>query len=1112
VRIGAQSCAACGTLLVVAYRPLTPGQQLAQGRYTIQRALSKGAMGAIYLATDHEAFNRIVVVKALLDHASHDDPAEEQAARERFAQEARTLAGLKHPTIPQIFSYFHDGPHTYIVMEYIEGDDLEGHLSGRSEASGALRSGRPYPRAEVIRWGVTLCNTLDYLARRRPHPVIHHDIKPANLVLDRNSSTIRLVDFGTAKARVLLHADGSVGLQKSSTFGTQGYAPPEQYRGQSEPRSDIYALAATLYHLLTDDDPGEHPFEFPHLASLGYLGEVLGGALAHEIEQRPTAAQLRQQLETLLLPSGAHPIQTPDGTLVHNELELAAWCEQHWGRAAHWLYNRLPEQIELVWGRTRLAQEMRHLLHTHDADRYAALDAVLALLDPQGFGSAAPTLSADQATLNFGAIAVDASSERTLALVNSGRRYVRARLQLPAWLSAEHHAVAMLPGAQATLRLTTDLHHAPLAGSFDDEIAINQDSTPLLQVRAESFTSRWRTLWKSYPRRTAAVLALLLVAVCALTFWGINQSIAAQHYEAGASALQRGDWQAARRDLTPIAGYHDAETLLHESYYRPGKAALERGDWEAARRDLAALLDLHSDYRDTADLLHESYYRPARAALQRGDWETARRAFREIPGYLDAETLLHESYYRPGKAALEHGDWQAARREFFHIPYYRNTATLLQESYYRPGHAALQRGDWPAARSAFAHISGYRDASELLNESYYRAGEAAVARGDWQAARREFGQIPGYRDANTRLKETYYQPLRHAIETRQWNTAAELLLELETLDRAYRDVPLLLTTHRDLMRAVAVRRAATWQDGTAYQQHSLAAHTDNVHAVAFSPNGQLLASASWDTTIGIWDMESGELLRQLYGHEKYVSSVAFSPDGQTLASASADQTVRLWRVHDGELLHTLTGHEKYVSSVAFSPDGHMLASGSWDTNIGLWRVGDGELLRVLRDHSAVVEDVAFSPDGHMLASASWDETVGLWRVGDGELLRALRGHTDHVSSVAFSPDGQTLASGSWDETIRLWNVSDGTHQRALVGHRDEVRSVAFSPDGQTLASASGGLDNDTTVRLWSIASGTLLQTLPGHRGWVHSVAFSPDGQTLASGSFDDTILLWQAGR
>ena len=155
------------------------------------------------------------------------------------------------------------------------------------------------------------------------------------------------------------------------------------------------------------------------------------------------------------------------------------------------------------------------------------------------------------------------------------------------------------------------------------------------------------------------------------------------------------------------------------------------------------------------------------------------------------------------------------------------------------------------------------------------------------------------------------------------------------------------------------------------------------------------------------------------GHADTVWSVAFSPDGQTLASASSDFTIKLWRVSDGTLLRTLTGHTYDVTSVAFSPDGQTLASGSWDRTIRLWRVSDGTLLRTLTGHTSYVTSVAFSPDGQTLASAGVDSGIRLWRVSDGTLLRTLSGG---ANSVAFSPDGQTLASGSGDSTISLWQI------------------------------------------------------------------------------------------
>src|SRR4051794_11290815 len=282
----AKGCGACGTLLTVGYRQLQPGRRLANGRYTIQRALSKGGMGAIYLASDHETFDRPVVIKAMLDYFDPHDIREAEAAKARFLHEARTLSTLRHPAIPQIFTYFADGPHNYIVMEYIEGADLEKGLTHEDDATGRLVAGQSYNARDVLRWSIALCRVLDYLANRQPHAVIHHDIKPANLLLDGSSDDIRLVDFGTARARLLVQAGAGVGLQKSSIFGTQGYAPPEQYGGQSEPRSDVYALAATLYHLLTDDDPRSHPFDFPHLKHLGALGKVLAPALKQDVRER----------------------------------------------------------------------------------------------------------------------------------------------------------------------------------------------------------------------------------------------------------------------------------------------------------------------------------------------------------------------------------------------------------------------------------------------------------------------------------------------------------------------------------------------------------------------------------------------------------------------------------------------------------------------------------------------------------------------------------------------------------------------------------------------------------------------------------------------------------
>jgi serine/threonine protein kinase len=499
---------------IYGFAQLQPGQALAQGRYTVQRALSKGGMGAIYLAIDHETFDRIVVVKAMLDYFDPADPQAVQSARDRFIQEARTLAALRHPAIPQIYTYFQEGPRNYIVMEYIEGHDLLQHLTHTHDTTGWAIPGRPYARENVLSWGVALCRVLEYLASRKPDPVVHHDIKPANLLLDSNSGDIRLVDFGTARARLLAQS-GGVGLAQSSIYGTQGYAAPEQYSGHSEPRSDVYALAATLYHLATDDDPRDHAFEFPRLNELGALGQALGRALDPSPGNRPVALALRRELEELLAPGTPQPIQTPDGLEASDPAELAHWCEAHWQAASAWLYGVLPDQIERIWGKTKLAQQLREITLRHRYERSAGLDAALALLDPQGFGAAQPQISAATRAIDFGALTPRGIQSHWLELTNAGRRHVDASFDLPGWISASRGLISLAPGQQATVELSAVGDRTAARGQLRDYVGVCDGPTTLFDVEVQAAISRWNILRARMPPWLVVLVALITLFL----FW-----------------------------------------------------------------------------------------------------------------------------------------------------------------------------------------------------------------------------------------------------------------------------------------------------------------------------------------------------------------------------------------------------------------------------------------------------------------------------------------------------------------------------------------------------------------------------------------------------------------
>ncbi len=281
-------------------------------------------------------------------------------------------------------------------------------------------------------------------------------------------------------------------------------------------------------------------------------------------------------------------------------------------------------------------------------------------------------------------------------------------------------------------------------------------------------------------------------------------------------------------------------------------------------------------------------------------------------------------------------------------------------------------------------------------------------------------------------------------------------------------------------------------------------HTDEVNCVVFSPDGKMLASASFDNTIKLWNVKSGRRIRTLKGHNMEVSSVSFSPNGNILASASYDSTIKLWDVKSGQEIRTLKGHKWAVNSVSFRPDGKIIASGSNDNTIKLWDIESGLEIKTLKGHKQNATSVSFSPTGKMLASASWDSTIKLWDTESGQEIRTLKGHKWAVNSVSFSPNGKIIASGSNDNTIKLWDIENGQEIRTLKGHNDCIKSISFSPTGKVLVSG----DTNSTIKLWNVKSGQEIRTLKRHNFWVSNISFSPNGKILASASWDGTTKLW----
>lgn len=344
-----------------------------------------------------------------------------------------------------------------------------------------------------------------------------------------------------------------------------------------------------------------------------------------------------------------------------------------------------------------------------------------------------------------------------------------------------------------------------------------------------------------------------------------------------------------------------------------------------------------------------------------------------------------------------------------------------------------------------------------------------------------------------------------------------------------------------------------WDVATGVALHTQDEH-NKLRALAFSPDGMLVASASADI-VKIWTIDTGITKQSFPGDGRRISNMIFSPDSRLLASVSRfdTNTVRLWDVSTGAMAHTLRQHNDHIINIAFSPDGKLMASTSHDKTARLWNPATGVMVHAFENHSPAVRCLAFSPDSKAIA-LHWGDTLVTRDTATGEVLEAFY-RLHHVSTVSFSPNGKLMALSSFGAaTIWLWEAATGAtlhvfdhsfgehsfaHGCALAvspdrcsqamawgsmstgainilngnrgtlsilkGHSDEVDALAFSSDGKILLSAS----RDETIRLWDTTTYTIMHVLEGHSESVTIATFSQDGRLIASSSPDGTIRIWE---
>jgi WD40 repeat protein len=291
-----------------------------------------------------------------------------------------------------------------------------------------------------------------------------------------------------------------------------------------------------------------------------------------------------------------------------------------------------------------------------------------------------------------------------------------------------------------------------------------------------------------------------------------------------------------------------------------------------------------------------------------------------------------------------------------------------------------------------------------------------------------------------------------------------------------------------------------------YPELRLTGHTAPVYRVCVSADSKRVLTSSEDSTLRLWDADTGKELRVFKGHTNRILGAALSPDSKRVLSGSGDETVRLWDATTGKELHKMASHAGEVYSVAFGPEGKAIF-GCHDQSMHLWDLNTGRKAGVFTGHTGHVRGVDYSGKTRLAATCSVDLSIRLWNLETGKQVRKLTGHTGNgILSVCFSPDGKRLLSTGFDDGLRLWDVETGKELKRIKD--TNAGSAAFSPDGKRIVSSS---HFDKTVRVQDTETSKELRKYEGYTHGVNGVTFFPDGRRIASATYDGARI-WRAPR
>jgi WD40 repeat protein len=1014
--------------------------------YEVLGELGRGGMGVVYRARQ-VGLNRPVALKMVLagGHASAGELA-------RFRTEAEAIAQLQHPNVVQVYEVGEQNGLPYFSLEFCPGGSLDRQLDGT-----------PWEPAKAAALVETLARAI-HAAHQAG--VVHRDLKPANVLLAADG-TPKITDFGLAKK-----LDAGDGPTKSGAImGTPSYMAPEQAAGEAKvvgPAADVYALGAILYELLT----GRPPFK-----AATALDTILQVISDEPVPPTQLQGKTPRDLETICLTC----LQKEPSKRYSSAAALAEDLRRF--RTGEPIWARPVGAVERAMKWVRRRPVTASLVGVTAAGALLLMGIIVAFLAVVYGKNKDLELSAGQAR--------KAAADAQVQLERARANLMTAQLQRVAGIY-EHQPLLALdllhdleacpldrqdPAWHFYERACQRWERAILRGhrSPIHSVALSADGRILASGGADGMVK----LWDVATGQERATLLRHPRDVSSVAFSGDGRVLATGDSDGTvrlwdmATGQERASLRGHKLGVNSVAFSGDGKILAsgggaYDVQHRP---LFELKLWDVATTQERANLRGHKGPVHSVALsgdgkilasgggANDAQGRPLFGELKIWDVATTqeRASLRGHKGPVHSVALSGD-----GKilASGGGGGWDGE---------YKSSSEELKL--------------WEVATA--------QERASLQGHQLWVNSVAFSGNGKTLASADALGTVKIWDAATGQERASLGSKDRHWVKTVALSGDGKTLATGGSYDAQGNGLP---------------GELKLWNLAPNQERSTLKRHTGGVGALAFSSDGETLASGSADKSMRLWNVATGKNRRLLLGHTDEVLSIALSLDGKTLASGSQDKTVKLWDTVAGQERGTIRGLKGTVYTVLFTSNGAKLASGDGEGEIELWDMTMAqERPRTFRGHTGTVSALAFSSNGKTLGSASDDRGVKIWDLVTGEERKRLD-NAETVSSLVFSGDGQVLA-GSSRKTVKLWDAATGQLRISFTGHSRAISSIAFSSDGRTLA--TGG--HDGAVKLWDVATGHERASLMAHAGGVWSVTFSADGKTLASGGRDGTVKLWDVG-